>query len=252
MVQNVARVLGPAPAGPRPQRDFTTLRRCPRGPAISGARRLPSHSRIGSRPFYLDGQVCGLLAVDIVGFGEPCRDDDVRLYVHRALYDVLEAAFDSSGVPWAGCVHEDRGDGALVVVPPSISVAGLLHPIPDKLLVLLRRHNRVSCDAAGIRLRVAMHVGPVHHDGHGFVGHDVNHLYRMLDAPALRRMLKESGAEIGYITSRYVYENVVTSRPSLVSPDVFKPVTVRVKETRERAWAYVLGGFSLSCKDSSG
>jgi hypothetical protein len=185
--------------------------------------------------------VCGLFAVDIVGFGEPCRDDDVRLYVHRSLYDVLEAAFDGSGVPWAACVHEDRGDGALVVVPPAISIAGLLHPIPDKLLVLLRRHNRVSCDAARIRLRVAVHVGPVHHDGHGFVGHDVNYLYRMLDAPALRRMVKEPGAEIAYITSRYVYENVVTSRPSLVSPDAFKPVTVRVKETRARAWAYTLG-----------
>lgn len=119
--------------------------------------------------------------------------------------------------------------------------AGLVHPIPDKLLVLVRRHNRVSCDAARIQLRVATHIGPVHHDGHGFVGHDVNHLYRMLDAPALKRMLTRSEADIAFIASCYLYENVVVRRPSLVAPDVFKPVAVRVKETRARAWAYTLG-----------
>jgi hypothetical protein len=202
---------------------------------------VPNRALNGSRPFSPDGQVCGLFAVDIAGFGEPCRDDDVRLYVHRSLYDMLEVAFDGSGVPWADCVHEDRGDGALVVVPPAIPAAGLIHPIPDKLLVLVRRHNRVSCDAARIQLRVAVHIGPVHHDGHGFVGHDVNFLYRMLDAPAFKRMLAGSGSEIAFITSCYLYENVVVRRPSLVGPDMFKPVAVRVKETRARAWAYTLG-----------
>ena len=241
MSQSVARVLGPAPPDPHRQDDSTTLRQCRRRPALPGTRSAPSRAPSRSRPFSLDGQMCGLFAVDIAGFGEPCRDDDVRLYVHRSLYDMLEAAFDGSSVPWPECVHEDRGDGALVVVPPAISAAGLVHPFPDKLLVLVRRHNRVSCDAARIQLRVATHVGPVHHDGHGFVGHEVNHLFRMLDAPALKRMLAGSGADIAFITSGYLYENVVVRRPSLVGTDVFTPVTVRVKETRARAWAYTLG-----------
>jgi hypothetical protein len=194
----------------------------------------------GDLPVSPDGQVCGLFAVDVAGFNSSNRDDDIQVYIHKSLYDMLEIAFDRAGVPWRECMYEDRGDGAFVVIPPTISAANLIHPIPDKLVSLVRRHNRVSCDAARIQLRVATHVGPVHHDGHGFIGHDVNFLHRMLEAPALKRMLIETSAEMAFVTSRYLYENIVVRRPSLIDPDVFKPLTVRVKETRTRAWAYPL------------
>ena len=81
----------------------------------------------------------------------------------------------------------------------------------------------------------------MHHDGYGFVGHDVTLLCRLLDARPLKRMLATSGAEVAFITSKYLYDNVIRSRPSLVDPDVFQSMPVRVKETRTRAWAYALG-----------
>jgi hypothetical protein len=188
-----------------------------------------------------NGQLCGLFAVDIAGFNGWRRDDDIQIYVHKSLYEMLQAAFDRSDVPWFGCAHEDRGDGVLVIVPPMIPVGGLVDPIPERLRGLVRRHNRVSCDAARIQLRVAAHVGPVHSDGHGFVGRDVNLLCRLLDARSLKRMLAQSGAEVAFITSGYVYQNVIRRRPSLVDPALFQPLSVREKETRTRAWAYVLG-----------
>lgn len=188
-----------------------------------------------------DGQLCGLFAVDIAGFNGSRRDDDIQIYVHKSLYEMLQAAFDRSDVPWFSCAHEDRGDGVLVVIPPMIPVAGLVDPIPERLRRLVRHHNRVSCEAARIQLRVAAHVGPVHSDGHGFVGRDVNLLCRLLDARALKRLLTQSGAEVGFITSGYVYENVIRRRPSLVDPALFQPLSVRVKETRTRAWAHLLG-----------
>ena len=189
----------------------------------------------------LDGQLCGLFAVDIAAFNSADRDDDIQLYVHSSLYAMLKIAFDRSGIPWADCAYEDRGDGAVVVVPPTLSAAGLVDPIPERLRALVRRHNRVSADAAHIQLRVAAHIGSVHHDGYGFVGHDVTLLCRLLDARPLKRMLAKSGAEVAYIASGYLFDNVVRSRPSLVDPDVFQPMPVRVKETRTRAWAYALG-----------
>jgi hypothetical protein len=97
-----------------------------------------------------DGLLCGLFAVDIAGFNGCRRDDDIQIYVHKSLYDMLQAAFDKSDVPWFGCAHEDRGDGVLVIVPPMIPVAGLVDPIPERLRGLVRRHNRVSCDWAYI------------------------------------------------------------------------------------------------------
>jgi hypothetical protein len=188
-----------------------------------------------------DGQLCGLFAVDIAGFNGLHRDDDIQIYVHESMYEMLQAAFDRSDVPWFSCIHEDRGDGVLVIVPPLIPVAGLVDPIPERLRRLVRRHNRVSCEAARIQLRVAAHIGPVHNDGHGFVGRDVNLLCRLLDARSLKRMLAQSGAEVAFITSEYVYENVIRRRPSLVDPALFQPLSVRVKETRTRAWAYIVG-----------
>jgi len=188
-----------------------------------------------------DGHLCGLFAVDIAGFNGPRRDDDIQMYVHKSLYEMLETTFDTSGLPWHECTHEDRGDGVLVIIPPTRAVANLIHPVPDRLRGLVRRHNRVSCEAAHVQLRVAAHIGPVHHDGHGFVGHDINLLARLLDARPLRRMLAESGAEVAFITSGYVYENVVRRRPSLIDPALFKSMSVQVKETRTRAWAYTPG-----------
>jgi hypothetical protein len=189
----------------------------------------------------LDGQLCGLFAVDIAGFNAAERDDDIQMYLHEALYAMLQTAFNRSGIPWADCAYEDRGDGSLVIIPPTLSAAGLVDPIPERLRALVRRHNRVSAEAAHIQLRVAAHIGSVHHDGYGFVGHDVTLLCRLLDARPLKRMLAASGAEVAFITSKYLYDNVIRSRPSLVDPDVFQPMPVRVKETRTRAWAYALG-----------
>jgi hypothetical protein len=190
-----------------------------------------------------DGQLCGLFAVDIAGFNGLRRDDDIQIYLHESLYEMLRTAFDNSDVPWFSCAHEDRGDGVLVIVPPMIPVAGLVDRIPERLRGQVRRHNRVSCEAAQIQLRVAAHIGPVHYDGHGFVGRDVSFLCRLLDARPLKRMLAQSAAEVAFITSGYVYENVIRRRPSLVDPALFQPLSVRVKETRTRAWGYVLGAL---------
>lgn len=181
---------------------------------------------------------CGLFAVDIAGFTGPLRDNDIQMYLHKSLYEMLQIAFDMSDVPWADCSHEDRGDGVLVVVPPNISASTLV-PIPDRLRSLIRRHNHVSCEAACIQLRSALHLGPVHYDGHGFIGADVNLLCRLLDTRQLKRRLADSAAEIGLIASDYLYFNVIRRQPSFVDPALFDPVRIRVKEARARAWVYL-------------
>lgn len=186
-------------------------------------------------------QVCGLFAVDIVGFTGPDRDGEVREHLHKVLYQMLEAAFDGSGVPWDGCVHEDRGDGALIVIPAAIGAADLVDPCLERLCGLIRRHNRMSCPAARMQLRAAAHIGLLHHDGHGFVGDAVNHLFRLLETRRLKQRLAASGAELAYIASDYVYENVIRCHPTLVDPGAFWPTWVQVKGARLRAWIYVPG-----------
>jgi hypothetical protein len=66
----------------------------------------------------------------------------------------------------------------------------------------------------------------------------------LLNSPALKRMLCESGAEVAFISSDYVYENLIRRNASLVDPALFQPLRVRVKETRTRAWAYTPGALA--------
>jgi hypothetical protein len=187
------------------------------------------------------GRICTLFAVDIAGFTRPDRDDDIRRYLHEKLYEFLEKAFDDSGISWAGCRSEDRGDGALVVIPPDIPGKGIIDPLPERLRTLIRRHNHVSCEAARLQLRMAAHIGPVDHDGHGFVGTDVNLLFRMLEARPLKQALAATGADLALIVSDYVYGNLVCRYPSLASPDAFQVARFQVKHTRAKAWTYLPG-----------
>jgi class 3 adenylate cyclase len=187
------------------------------------------------------GQVCALFAVDIAGFTRSDRDDDIRLYLHEDLYRVLEQAFDGSGIPWSECFAEDRGDGALVVIPPGIAAKAVIDPLPERICSLIRRHNHVSCDAARIQLRAAVHLGPVDHDGHGFIGSDVNFLFRMLNARPLNSALVSTGTDVALIVSDLVYRSIVCRYPSMVSPDAFRPVRFQVKHTKAQARIYLPG-----------
>jgi transcriptional regulator with XRE-family HTH domain len=185
------------------------------------------------------GQVCAMVAVDIAEFTRLDRDDDTRRYMREALYRILERAFDESGIPWTACSTEDRGDGVLVVVPPDLTPRGIIDPLPERLRSLIRLHNHVSSAAANMQLRVAAHLGPTDHDEHGFVGTDVNYLFRMLEARPLKHMLVGSEADLALIISDYVYDNVVIPHPGLVSPAAFQPVRFQVKRTRAQAWTYL-------------
>jgi hypothetical protein len=151
---------------------------------------------------------------------------------------MLRKAFDGSGIPWASCRHEDRGDGALVVIPPGVSGLNLVGPLPERLRGLVRRHNHVSRDTAQIQLRAAAHFGLVEHDGHGFVGSDVNLLFRILDAPPIKQALAASRADLALIVSDHIYRSYICHHPSLLSPEIFKAVNFKVGQAEFKAWSF--------------
>jgi hypothetical protein len=51
---------------------------------------------------------------------------------------------------------------------------------------------------------VAGHIGPVDHDGNGFIGSDINLLFRMPEARPLRRALNGSSTWLAFNISKYV------------------------------------------------
>ena len=74
-------------------------------------------------------QYRAMIAVDIAGFSRPGRDSEARLFLHRALYDVLTRAFEDALIGWDNCIHEDRGDGLLVIVPAHMLSATVVDPL---------------------------------------------------------------------------------------------------------------------------
>lgn len=178
-----------------------------------------------------------LAAVDICAFGGR-RHEDVQLHLRGKMYEFLADAFDMTRLPWRECYREDRGDGALIILPPAVRAEALLDPLASHLQFLLRQSNRLANDAGRLRLRMAVHAGDVHRDAYGVAGHAVNLLFRLLEAGKFKKLLAASDADVGLVVSEQLYQ-VATHRAGLVDADAYQRINVRHKETRTRAWVWL-------------
>ncbi|ACY96089.1 MULTISPECIES: effector-associated domain 2-containing protein [Thermomonospora] len=195
----------------------------------------------GGRDGWRPAGNCSLFACDIVGFSDPLRSDRAREHLHQKLYSILESAFAESGLPPESCYQEDRGDGALVLLPPELDPSLLVHPLIGLLRGKVLDHNELSADVAQIRLRVALHIGRAKANAKGIVGSDVNHLRRLLDAPPFKEEMAESGAVLGVLVSQEMYDAVIRDARGLIDPEEFRPVEVHVKTTHATGWLRIPG-----------
>lgn len=179
----------------------------------------------------------GMFGVDIVGFGR--RPAAVHPHLRSALYRIIEDAFAVIDVPLAGCYHEDRGDGILVIPPAQASVELLLGPLTAHLQTGLRRHNQISSLQAQLRIRTAVNAGYLRCDSHGVSGHAVLEMFRLLDSDAFNAVLTDHNADLGMITSHRLYEDVIADNPGVIDPDGYLPITVAAKETTGTAWIWL-------------
>ncbi|MCP9950454.1 effector-associated domain 2-containing protein [Actinomadura madurae] len=185
--------------------------------------------------------MCAFLVCDIAGFSGAERVDPVRVRVRKAMYDGLESSLADAGVRMDDCYHEDRGDGVMVVLPPSVGTEVLLTTVVERLRAEVRHHNAGANEAARMRLRVAVNVGEAEADGHGIVSTALTHAFRLLDAAQLKEAVAAAETGIAVIVSRRVYDDVVCHGRGLVDPGDYYPVQVRVKETADDAWIMVPG-----------
>ncbi|WP_433467908.1 cyclic nucleotide-binding domain-containing protein [Spirillospora sp. CA-128828] len=187
---------------------------------------------------------CSILITDITGFSSPVRTDADRDFVRDAMYDLMGEAFTASGLDLSRLYQEDRGDGALVIVPPTTPTEAVVDPMLAHLAAELRRHNRRAAEATRLQLRAALHVGPVQRGPKGVSGISIITTRRMVDAPAVKRRVAETGADLAFVASGFVFDTVITPAPGLVDPGRYSRVRVRVKETSLSAWLMLEGGKS--------
>lgn len=194
----------------------------------------------GATPFWA-GQNCTIVYTDVAGFSSPARNDADRIGVRRAMYRALREAFEESGIPWDACHVEDRGDGALIVIPPQVPTATVTDPMLVSLGLRLRRHNHRATGAVRVQLRVAVNVGPVMPDPPGVSGSSIITTARLLDAGPLKERLAATGADLGVIASRFVYDSVIVPSPGHVAAAEYERITCRVKESHLEGWIHLRG-----------
>jgi len=171
---------------------------------------------------------------DVADFGSPSRNDEDRRIIREALFSMTYAILKSLPDVWS---WDDRGDGQLTVIPsvPTVNIVKLLHA---ELPIALDEHNHAYHAAAQIRLRVAIHVGPVATDSLGVSSEAIIKTSRMVEAPRLKKAMRSSKACLGIIASPYIYDTVIKHNRELTG---YSKIQVRVKETDMSAWVKLFG-----------
>ncbi|UED88506.1 hypothetical protein K4G22_16205 [Streptomyces profundus] len=178
-----------------------------------------------------------VISVDACGSGRLAID--AKKSLRRAMYRAFEEAGDAVGVLPGELRKEDRGDGILATVEPSVPQVDLVGRWVETLRQGVREHNRAG--GVPLRLRVAMHAGPVVIDAEGLVGRAVDLTCRLCDSEAAKRAIDEAGADFLLVVSDPLYRTVVREGGRYIEPDDYVPHRVGNKETDETAWFLLPG-----------
>jgi class 3 adenylate cyclase len=194
----------------------------------------PGHSLSMGRPApnlrMLNGENCTIVLSDVVGFGAGWHTDEDRRIIREALFSMTHTVLRDLPDAWS---WDDRGDGLLTVVSPSVPTAKLVAHLHKELPAALEEHNRVYPGSARVQLRVAINVGPVATDVIGVSGEAIIITARLVEAPAFKKAMSESGASLGVIASTFIYESVIRHGPYL---EGYSKIPVEMKETSAPAW----------------
>ncbi|MEV4318434.1 hypothetical protein [Actinocrispum sp. NPDC049592] len=174
-----------------------------------------------------------ILAVDIEA--STTRTNAQRAIVRRAMYDMFEEALGKAGITEQYRDVYDRVEGLLILVQPAddLPKTALLSTFVPALSDLLGKQE-------GIRLRIALHAGEVHYDKRGAYGEDIDITFRLLDAPEIKRRLRDSAQPLALVVSDEIYRSVIRHGYDGIDDRTFEPlVNVAVKATPYRGWVQV-------------
>ncbi|MGW3914304.1 hypothetical protein ACWEBX_22680 [Streptomyces sp. NPDC005070] len=178
-----------------------------------------------------------ILLLDIEKYSD--RDDVEQAYLRRMLYDITDRALESAGIDERLRLRADRGDSVMELIDANASVTALLRTLLTEVPDLLRAVNRTASSSAQIRLRGVVATGYVAVDEHdGWVGSDLNHACRLLDAALLRAALRERPDDFALCVSEGVHAGIVRHDHPGVPAQDFRAVTVDSKNGPLRAWLH--------------
>jgi hypothetical protein len=161
-----------------------------------------------------------------------------KLRTRAVMYEVFGAALKAVDVRPPQLHMEDRGDGVLMALDPGVppeSMAGLWL---EEVCQGLRERNEGLRER--LRMRIAMHSGPVSYDGRSLVGRAVDLTCRLCDSERAKAVLDaDERPDLVFVVSDSFYESVVKEGGRFIEPETYRVARVTAKETDETAWFHV-------------
>lgn len=186
---------------------------------------------------------CMCIAVDAQSYGS--NNDRSQSEIQHDLSRLLDRAASGAGLDRASWQIQRKGDEQLAVRLVDGSEPRLVDDYIRHLAAELREYNVRRVPQARMRLRAAVHQGPVELAENGFAGTAVVATARLLNSSPLYDALAEHpGADLALLLSDDVFRATVAGGHTTLSTGNFAPHTVRVKEYEAMAWLYVPGTAS--------
>ncbi|WP_433514728.1 hypothetical protein ACQP2T_03385 [Nonomuraea sp. CA-143628] len=170
------------------------------------------------------------------------RNNTEQHVLQSAMIRLLDLAAGAAGLGLLDWKRQPQGDGEFVVLPSSIHPARLLGPFTDALREAVDAHNDTASQPR-LRLRLAIHAGPIHVDGPaGSPGRHAVASGRLVNADALRAALRTvKDANLGVIVSDTFYADYVGQGYGGPSADDFRRVRAKVKQQEYTAYIHLPG-----------
>jgi hypothetical protein len=153
-----------------------------------------------------------IVAVDVEGSTK--RTNPAKGKLRRILYDLLDRALKAAGIGPRNLEElADRGDGVLILIRPydDVPKTVLIGRLIPALTALLAEHNATVAEPElRMRLRAVVHAGEVHDDDWGFYGDDIDVAFRLLEAPTVKRALRDAPeAPLVLVVSEEIWAGIV-------------------------------------------
>ncbi len=177
-----------------------------------------------------------MIAVDIEQYsGYP---DFLRPSIRQAMRKIIGSALEQVGISWDPVERDDKvysrddGDGFTIILSDR-DTARLVDAVPELNNEL---HRRARDFDPPLRMRAAIHHGPIDHSGSGIARIE---LARMLGSNELRKALENTDSRFAVMISDHAYHTAVEGGyTAAVKPHNFQPVDIQVKKTELKAWVH--------------
>jgi hypothetical protein len=184
-----------------------------------------------------------VLTTDIEDYSS--RTDAEQWVMQAAFRRALDDAAEAAGLKPQEWHSQLSGDGLFAILPSGTDVTQLLDRFLRELDAELGGYNRRRREQAWtrMRLRLAVHAGPVYLNGPtGFPGHHAVEPARLCDSQPVRAVLAAlPGADLAVIVSSDIYRDYVTQGPGNPRPTEFRTVLAQVKKESYTAHLLVPG-----------